>query len=193
MAGRTRSVAEKSRACRLNFAAVFHAASDAAARWARKAPRRGDNSRERFDNAHALPRFDGGEGEGETGVVHLSGPESGTARSSADAEGGNDICAAFVIDADGNVLASNSTARELWRVEKRSLVATPFVQLFVPASDAAGETVGAWAVLKTDAGQRWKSCIARSLDGAEVHVRVRIERAFGGGGSYIAVVQPTSR
>lgn len=114
------------------------------------------------------------------------------ARLPADAENAGDVCAAFVIDADGNVLASNATARELWRAEKRSLVATPFVQLFVSeaAPNATGETVVAWTALKAEAGQRWKSCLARLHDGAEIAVRVRVERAFGGGGSYIAVVQP---
>lgn len=127
--------------------------------------------------------------------MQSSATEAASARLPADAENASDVCAAFVIDADGNVLASNSTARELWRAEKQSLVATPFVQLFVPdpASPASGETVGTWAALKTEAGQRWKSCLARLHDGAEIAVRVRIERAFGGGGSYIAVAQPVDR
>lgn len=128
-------------------------------------------------------------------TMQSSATEAASARFPAGEGDANDVCAAFVIDADGNVLASNSTARELWRAEKRSLVATPFVQLFVsdPASAAAVETIGTWATLKTEAGQRWKSCLARLHDGAEMTVRVRIERAFGGGGSYIAVAQPVER
>lgn len=127
--------------------------------------------------------------------MQASAPQSAAPRPSMDTEGTGDVCAAFVIDADGNVLASNATARELWRAEKRSLVATPFSHLFAPGAvaQAAGELADSWTVLKADAGKRWKPYLARAHDGVEIATRVRIERAFGGGGSYIAVVQPVDR
>ena len=100
-----------------------------------------------------------------------------------------DFCAAFVIDASGKIVAHNRTAGDLWGAGRRPLVTVPFAALFEAApADAAAEA--AWAAFKAEAGDRPAPRGFRLPDGTRVGMGVRIERAFGGGGSYIATVRP---
>lgn len=103
-----------------------------------------------------------------------------------------DVCAVFVIDATGNVVATNATAREVWCARSRPLVALAFAQLFETEATPVESDVHTmqWQALKSEAYECWTRRVARPLDGPARHVRVRIERAFGGGGSYIGTVQP---
>jgi len=105
-----------------------------------------------------------------------------------------DLCAAFVIDADGNIVASNSSARQIWSPTGRSLVAMAFVTLFsrADASGAPEDPVEQWSQLKGGL-DRWTPQVARRFDLPSCAVRVRLERSSGGGGSYIATVRPVVR
>ncbi|HLP24918.1 MAG TPA: hypothetical protein VK477_04525 [Acidobacteriota bacterium] len=106
-----------------------------------------------------------------------------------------DTCAAFVLDADGIVVASNTSARVFWSDVARPLVTMPFTTLF--AADVASQDpeglAQQWLQLKRDGLDRWTLRVARRLDGSTLEVRLRLERASGGGGSYIATVQPIIR
>lgn len=101
----------------------------------------------------------------------------------------------FVIDACGSVVAANESARELWIAGKQSLVGLPIATLFARegSSDDAEVLAAHWKELKTSAGERWTRRLAQPLEGPACEVRLRIERAFGGGGSYIGTIQPLLR
>jgi hypothetical protein len=100
-----------------------------------------------------------------------------------------DFCAAFVIDAAGNVVAYNRTAAELWSTPRRPLVGVPFVSLVASTfAEVPAET--AWHGFKANACERTVRCSLGVADGAAIEASVRLERAFGGGGSYIATVRP---
>lgn len=101
------------------------------------------------------------------------------------------LCAVLILDAMGKVVASNRSARELWGTGSASLVGLTFAQLF------AIETVSGNALV---AEAQWKSQTAASLDrwttatvqpkhGPAREVLLRLERSFGGAGSYIGMVQ----
>lgn len=107
----------------------------------------------------------------------------------------SDTCGVLVVDAIGSVVASNSSARQLWSSAARPLVAARFAALFADAEDVADpESIARqWLLLKSEALDRWTSRIIRPLDGSPCEVRLRLERSSGGAGSYIATVQPVVR
>lgn len=99
------------------------------------------------------------------------------------------------MDADGVVVASNSSARQLWSTTGSSLVALPFVRLFSLAASAS-DRPGApeqWREMKRGGLDRSVVRQISPLDGPPCEVRLRIERSSGGAGSYIATVRPLSR
>lgn len=107
----------------------------------------------------------------------------------------SEICGAFVVDASGNVIASNASARQLWSEDHRSLLGRPLAELFSAGKiDAEPEAaLVQWQQLKTETLDRWTTRPARRLDGGCLDVRLRLERASGGAGSYIATVLPATR
>jgi hypothetical protein len=108
---------------------------------------------------------------------------------------GIDLCAVLVLDASGNVVAANGSARQLWAVAGRSLVGLPLAGFFAGEApvaadtDAAKDDEGRWQALRTRMLDRWASLATRTLDGSVQNVRVRLERALGGAGSYIATIR----
>jgi hypothetical protein len=103
-----------------------------------------------------------------------------------------DLCAVLVLDASGNVVAANRSARHLWAGADRAFVRSAFAELFVSKLDSNDpeflETES--KVLIAGALDRWTPLVAKPLDGQPRAVRVRLERALGGAGSYIATIQP---
>jgi PAS domain-containing protein len=104
----------------------------------------------------------------------------------------SDVCGVFVVDADGRVVASNASARQLWSTDARPLVALPLAALFSADLGAPEpeEVAQQWRQLKSDAMDRWTLRSAQRLNGPVCEVRLRVERASGGAGSYIATVLP---
>lgn len=102
-----------------------------------------------------------------------------------------EFCGVFVIGADGKVVASNASARQLWSAENRPLVGISFAALFDPAEPAveSQDASAEWQAFKRDAWEQWMPRGARRHDGPTCEVRVRLERAYGGAGSYIATVR----
>lgn len=102
-------------------------------------------------------------------------------------------CAVLVLDSTGKVVASNESARLLWATPDRSLVGAPVGGLLL----AEGATVDAsspslpWKTVSTTALNRWALFVAKPRSGMLRPVRVRVERAVGGAGSFIAVAMPT--
>jgi PAS domain-containing protein len=110
----------------------------------------------------------------------------------------SDLCGVFVVDADGKVVASNASARALWSTATRPLISLPLAALFsstsVSPEPGEGEVAEQWRQLKSDAMDRWTLRQARRLDDAPTgEVRLRLERASGGAGSYIATVLSVQR
>lgn len=103
-----------------------------------------------------------------------------------------DLCAVFVIDAGGKVVASNASARRLWSAGERALVTLPFAALFeLDESEAdSDQLAAAWLTLKAQANERWTQVTALPFGGGSVDAWLRIERAAGGAGSYFASVVP---
>lgn len=105
---------------------------------------------------------------------------------------GADLCAVLVLDASGKVVAVNDSARALWGAGKLELVGIAFARLRTDTPSVAKQedSEAAWKAFLADAGGRWTSMSIRSRDGSARDVRVRLERALGGAGTYIATVQP---
>jgi PAS domain-containing protein len=109
---------------------------------------------------------------------------------------GNDTGAAFgvlVLDADGRVVAANSSARELWRAGPKPLVGIPLVGLL--GSDAVGSEPGfaiiQWELLRKAALDRLMDVSVQPVDGrARRRMRLRLERSQGGAGTFIALLLP---
>ncbi|ACB75446.1 PAS domain-containing protein [Opitutus terrae] len=121
--------------------------------------------------------------------MNESAPLSSPPRLGAIAEA--DLCAAVVLDATGKIVAVNQSARQLWSASDRSLIGRPFAQLFVldAAPEAADAAVARWRILSAETLDRTTVLTALPLTGAKREVRVRLERAVGGAGSYLATVQ----
>lgn len=105
------------------------------------------------------------------------------------------MCAVFVIDAGGHVVACNASARQLWAAGKRPIVTLPLVVLLGEAQDPIEPDVllEQWKALKIEALDRWTRRMAMPFSGPAVEVNVRLERATGGAGSYIALIRPMRR
>lgn len=103
-----------------------------------------------------------------------------------------DLCAVLVLDASGNVVAANRSARYLWAGPDKSFVRSAFAGLFISAleSDDPEFLETESKVLIAGALDRWTRLMAKPVDGQPRAVRVRLERALGGAGSYIATIQP---
>lgn len=100
------------------------------------------------------------------------------------------VSAAFVISANGDVVATNHSAGVLLAVEGKSLVGLPFVRLFTMAGDGPDvPSVGEWKPLCAAALDRWMQFTAHAFDGRPRAVQGRLERSIGGAGSYIAIVR----
>lgn len=99
----------------------------------------------------------------------------------------------LVVDAAGSVVASNSSAREVWHATSRSLVNLPVVRL-LGSGDGVAEPSFAevqWQVLRSAALDRSLVVLVRPVDGAHpFSMRLCLERAHGGGGTYIATLWP---
>jgi PAS domain-containing protein len=104
----------------------------------------------------------------------------------------SELCGVFVVDAVGNIVASNASARELWSADRRVLVGLPVALLFRgnEISTDPEFLTDEWARLKAEALDQWSMRPARRIGGPPFDARVRIERASGGAGSYIATVLP---
>lgn len=102
------------------------------------------------------------------------------------------LCAALVIDASGKVVAANQSARDLLGIPAKSLIGLSVPGLFTPGgvrseSDGAADE---WKSLCAAALDRWTRVRAHPPGNPPVDVRVRLERAFGGAGTYMAVLLP---
>lgn len=103
-----------------------------------------------------------------------------------------ELCAVFVIDAGGKVVASNASARRLWCAGERPFVTLPFAALFELDAGAADpeQLTAMWLTLRVQANEQWTQITVRPLNGGSVEAWLRIERAAGGAGSYFASVVP---
>lgn len=107
----------------------------------------------------------------------------------------SDLCAALVIDASGNIVAANRSTADVVGAGGKSLMGLPFVSLFAP-KETTGEPADSadeWKSLCASALERWTVCTAQPQDAVPRKIRFRLERAFGGAGTYIAVLQPALR
>lgn len=99
--------------------------------------------------------------------------------------------AALVVDADGRVVAANTSAQMLWASPKTSLVNRSLVSL-TGASPATDSESAQWQLIKQSALDDFVATKVRPVDGGEERsIRMRLERAYGGGGSYIATFVAT--
>jgi hypothetical protein len=107
----------------------------------------------------------------------------------AAADGGA-IVAVLVLDAHGNVVAANRSSRDLWGTPDRSLVGLPLAGLVAqdPPVSAAGRDAD-WKKLRSEALDQWKPIAVVPLDGGPQPARLRLEKALGGAGTYIAIIQ----
>lgn len=124
-------------------------------------------------------------------LVHASAsPDS----SSAAAWDSTDFCAVLVIDAAGRIVAANLSARQLWAAGERALAGRCVAELFglKPVPSEAEPGAGEWKVFKALALDRWAMLAAHAIPAAPRETRVRLERAFGGAGSFIATILPRS-
>lgn len=114
----------------------------------------------------------------------------GTAASKSSSSNATPI-AALVIDADGLVVAANESASAMWGAAHRTLVKVPLSDLlgFDPPAEADPADV-AWQKLKAAALNQWAIARIHPRRAAEASVRVRLERARGGAGTYLATVLP---
>lgn len=95
--------------------------------------------------------------------------------------------AALVVDADGRVVAANTSAQMLWASPKTSLVNRSLVSLTGAMAATAESESAQWQSIKKSALDDFVTTAVRPVDGGEKRsVRMRLERAYGGGGSYIA-------
>jgi two-component system, cell cycle sensor histidine kinase and response regulator CckA len=103
-----------------------------------------------------------------------------------------DFCGVLVLDAGGSIVAANSSAREITSVGDIALIGQPFAALFVfeIVSTDAEFLAAQWDALRESALDRWTPLSLQSPAGAPREVRVRLERAVGGAGTYIAMLQP---
>lgn len=106
-----------------------------------------------------------------------------------------EVCAVFVVDACGIVVATNASGRRLWSVSGRSMVGVPFVALLGVTGIAVGPELAAeeWRNLKADALDRWTRRLTQPADAPEREVHLHLERSIGGAGSYIVNVQTAER
>lgn len=108
-----------------------------------------------------------------------------------DATAWADVCAVLVLDVSGHVVAANRSARELWGVTDKAIVQLQLASLFAPdAASVADEADAQWHALRATALDTWARLTAYPQNGSAREVRVRVERAFGGAGTYIATIQP---
>ena len=103
-----------------------------------------------------------------------------------------DLYGMFVVDAAGKVVAANASASQFWGTGGRSFVGASLANLFATGPDGAevDESEGQWKAFKAAALDRWTPCRARQAGDSSREVRVRLERAIGGAGSFIAMVRP---
>lgn len=103
-----------------------------------------------------------------------------------------ELCAAFVLDASGRIVAVNRSGRQLLGASDRPLVGLPFAGFFrLRASPTESESPEAqWESLRTATLDHWSALTAQPMNGPPHPAQVRIERAFGGAGTYIATVLP---
>lgn len=106
-----------------------------------------------------------------------------------------EVCAVFVIDAGGSVVATNASGRRLWSVSGRSMVGVPFVALlgFNGLAAEPGLAAEEWRNLKAEALDRWTRRVARPADAPTRELNLHLERSIGGAGSYILNVQTAER
>jgi PAS domain-containing protein len=101
----------------------------------------------------------------------------------------------FVVDASGQIVALNFSAGLLWGVDPRSLVTRSLASLLHASGTGPVEPENAeqdWSELKREASDGWAVRFVVVPQGSPVAVRVRLERASGGAGSFIALVRPIS-
>ena len=102
----------------------------------------------------------------------------------------------FVIDAEGKIVATNEGARRLWGVGTEVLVGRAFTSLFRgerssehPEMDAIAD----WRTLLRRTRETRTALAMAAGEGGPEEVTLRVERAIGGAGSYIATVAPAGR
>ena len=145
-----------------------------------------------MSNVRASTRFDGGQNVAGLVSRKVSAARDSFSAANADLADRAEFCAVLVLDASGKVVAANSSARRLWTAVDKSLVGLPFAWLFRLDGDSAELEFcdSRWKAMKTSALDCWTQLAAQPLDGLPCDVRVRLERALGGAGSYIATIQP---
>lgn len=100
-------------------------------------------------------------------------------------------CAVFVLDASGNVVATNHSGHHFFGAQDRPLAGQPFAGFFVgPATTPETESAEArWASLRAATLDRWAELVAWKSGNGPRNVQVRIERSIGGAGTYFATIQ----
>ncbi len=103
-----------------------------------------------------------------------------------------DVCGMFVVDAGGKIVAANQSAHQFWENTRRSFVGALLPRLFAadPAQSDEENFEAEWKAFKATALDRWTTRVTEPATGASRHVRFRLERAFGGAGTFIATVRP---
>jgi len=99
-----------------------------------------------------------------------------------------ELSAVLVLDVSGRVVAANHSARQLWGATEKSLIGRPFAKLLVldGGSDDSASFEAQWKAFLAVALDRSTHHLVQPLQGTPREVFVRIERATGGAGSFIA-------
>ncbi len=92
----------------------------------------------------------------------------------------------MVIGATGQVVAANQSAREFFVGAQSQLVGTALSAFWVRRSEQSDDEA-AWAELRASLNC-WVDGQIRSQSGRTHAARLRLERAHGGAGSYLATV-----
>ena len=101
--------------------------------------------------------------------------------------------AVLVIDASGKVVAANTTARTLWQDKAKPLVNAALPELVAYAADPASTPppAGRWEQFRLAALDQALPVELRPVDGSSSRpMTIRLERSYGGGGTYIAALVP---
>lgn len=103
--------------------------------------------------------------------------------------------AALVIDAGGKIVAANGTASDVLAASGKTLIGLPLAGLCTAegASSAPTTSSDEWKSFCAATLDRWTAFAAHVPGSPARAVYLRLERAFGGAGTYIAVLHPRGR
>ncbi len=122
----------------------------------------------------------------------MNDPASPSAANSTAHSAPADFCAVLVLDAQGRIVAANTSARTLWQTVEGELAGEHLASLFafeIVSSDP-DFLEAQWEVLVGSALDREIPLSAQPREGAPLLVRLRLESSLGGASGYIATIRP---